>query len=162
MAIAGCAASVAFLGVAHAELEPGATPANPSGEVDLSRLLKLPDSYHRPKPAESRGGAGRTKWKERFGTVQNNLLEARGALDSAKNELAEVASDGGNYAMATPGTTTNPEDTPLSYKLRQEIRRQRELVARAEHKLRELGVEADIAGVPDEWRIPDKPDDQPN
>ena len=40
----------------------------------------------------------------------------------------------------------------MSYKLRQDIRRQREDVGRAERRLRELEVEASLAGVPAEWR----------
>ncbi len=70
-------------------------------------------------------------------------------------DLGEVAGDSGQWSVAAPGTTPNPENTPLSYKLRQEIRRQREEVERAERRLRALEIEADLAEVPAEWRAPD-------
>ena len=56
--------------------------------------------------------------------------------------------------MAAPGAQPTAENSPVSYKLRQEIRRQREEVGRAERRLRELEVEASLAGVPAEWRGP--------
>jgi hypothetical protein len=40
----------------------------------------------------------------------------------------------------------------LSYKLRQEIRRNREIIERNEKKLRSLEIEADLAEVPADWR----------
>ena len=56
------------------------------------------------------------------------------------------------WQMGAPGVqVTNPEDSPVSHELRQEIRRQRDEIERLERRLRELGVEAKLAGVPDEW-----------
>jgi len=159
-AIIGWGASLTRAGVGPGA--PGATDsvANPETvKVDLSRLLKLPDSFQRP--VENRAGVGKHKWRGRFERVQADLVEAEQALASAKEELGEIALGTGGYAVAAPGTTIRPEDTPLSYKLRQEIRRQRERVDRAEHRMRELSVEADLADVPSEWRLPDEVRSQP-
>ena len=131
--------------------EPAAGSATKSAPtVDLGRLLKLPDSYQ--QPTENRRGMGQSKWESRFELVRLDLDTAQTALDSAQQELGEVAGDSSQWSVAAPGTTPNPENTPLSYKLRQEIRRQREEVERAERKLRSLEIEADLAEVPDEWR----------
>lgn len=118
--------------------------------VDLGRLLKLPDSYE--KPVESRRGKGQADWERRFETVRLDLVSAKTALAAAKAELGEAATDSSQWAVAAPGTAPNPENTPLSYKLRQEIRRQRENVKRSERQLRSLEIEADLADVPAEWR----------
>ena len=54
--------------------------------------------------------------------------------------------------MAAPGMPQGAsENSPLSYRLLHEIRRQREEVARFERRLRDLKIEASLAGVPDEW-----------
>jgi hypothetical protein len=43
------------------------------------------------------------------------------------------------------------DNSPVNYGLRQEIQRNREDVVRAERKLRDLNVEANLAGVPENW-----------
>ena len=54
--------------------------------------------------------------------------------------------------MAAPGMPKGASDnSPVSYRLLQEIRRQREEVARFERRLRDLRIEANLAGVPDDW-----------
>ncbi|MDP6980461.1 MAG: hypothetical protein QF570_17990 [Myxococcota bacterium] len=132
----------------------GAAPADapPKPKVDLGRLLQLPDSYQ--KPVESRRGIGQAEWQRRFETVRLELLGAQTALQKAKAELGAAATDSSQWSVAAPGTAPNPENTPLSYKLRQEIRRQRENVKRSEKQLRALEIEADLAEVPLAWRVP--------
>ena len=53
--------------------------------------------------------------------------------------------------MAPPGSNTT-ENSPVSFKLREEIRSGKEQVEEAERKHRELEVEADLADVPQSWR----------
>jgi hypothetical protein len=160
--LVGASAAMGHSAVALAETEagvPGATAEKSTGKVDLSRLLKLPDSYQRP--GDDRSGPDRQEWMSRFKVVRSDLDESKAALAKAQDELAEAASGSGSYSVAAPGTTSSPEDTPLSYKLRQEIRRQRELVDRAEYKMRELNIEADLASVPTNWRGPAEGDASP-
>ena len=85
----------------------------------------------------------------------------RGELDGARNQLAKAQTDlealankSESWQMAAPGAQPTAENSPISYKLRQEIRQYREDVGRAERRLRELEVEASLAGVPAEWREP--------
>ena len=74
------------------------------------------------------------------------------ALAKAQGQWAGAAGGSSAWAVAAPGASPNPENTPLSYKLRQEIRRQREFIERSERKLRALEIEADLADVPEQWR----------
>jgi hypothetical protein len=134
-----------------AQAEAGASQATGNApKVDLGRLLKLPDSY--AKPAESRRGMGRPEWEVRFESVRLELAESHAALEAAQTELGNAAGDSSQWSVAAPGTSPNPENTPLSYKLRQEIRRNREIIERNEKKLRSLEIEADLAEVPANWR----------
>ncbi len=146
-------------GVAQTEVAPGGegpatggTSAETSPKVDLGRLLKLPDSYQRP--AESRRGMGQSEWTSRFEVVRLEIYSLELSLEKAQAELGELAGESGQWTVAAPGTSPNPENTPLSYKLRQEIRRQREAVERAERRLRALEIEADLSNVPPQWRAP--------
>ena len=134
---------------AHAEAGASQATGN-APKVDLGRLLKLPDSY--AKPAESRRGMGRPEWEVRFESVRLELAESHAALEAAQTELGNAAGDSSQWSVAAPGTSPNPENTPLSYKLRQEIRRNREIIERNEKKLRSLEIEADLAEVPANWR----------
>jgi hypothetical protein len=134
-----------------AQAEAGASQATGNApKVDLGRLLKLPDSY--AKPTESRRGMGRSEWEVRFESVRLELAESHAALEAAQTELGNAAGDSSQWSVAAPGTSPNPENTPLSYKLRQEIRRNREIIERSEKKLRSLEIEADLAEVPANWR----------
>ena len=134
-----------------AQAEAGASQATGNApKVDLGRLLKLPDSY--AKPTESRRGMGRSEWEVRFESVRLELAESQAALEAAQTELGNAAGDSSQWSVAAPGTSPNPENTPLSYKLRQEIRRNREIIERSEKKLRSLEIEADLAEVPANWR----------
>jgi hypothetical protein len=121
--------------------------------VELDRLLKLPDSLEIETPR--RGGATRNEWRARFAEVRGGLDMARAALESAQAELEALAGDKDNWQMGAPGVqAVDPENSPVSYRLRQEIRRQRDEVERFERRLREFEVEARLAGVPDEWLAP--------
>ena len=52
----------------------------------------------------------------------------------------------------SPDGAANPPEAPLDFQLRQELRRHREEVERLEGRLRELEIEANLAGVPEDWR----------
>jgi hypothetical protein len=139
-----------------AETEPAAPPAPP---VAYDALFRLP-SDEAPRPA---GGPAldRKRWEERFATVRGELDGARGQLTKAQTELEALAHKSESWQMAAPGAQPTAENSPVSYKLRQEIRQYREDVGRAERRLRELEVEASLAGVPAEWRQPIQVDAAP-
>jgi hypothetical protein len=117
-------------------------------------LLKLPDSVAAPSAEPRRGGKTRAEWQALFRQAQADLDAARKALDDSRKELEEVAPDSA-WSMTAPGLPVDPQPTEKSidFRLRQEIRRQREEVERAERRQQELAIEANLAEVPEEWRV---------
>ena len=145
------------------EPEPAAQPQpapSSAPPVAYDALFRLPSGGAAPKPA---GGAplDRKRWEERFTAMHGELDGARSQLAKAQAELETLAHKSESWQMAAPGAQPTAENSPVSYKLRQEIRQYREDVGRAERRLRELEVEASLAGVPVEWRQPTKVDAAP-
>lgn len=169
--IARIALSIAFVtgagAVAQAETDgapaPIVIPGVPTeGEQttrpgELDSLLKLPSGYN-AAPAAGRivAGAGESEWRRRFDRAQDKLDGAVQALEATKRELDEVAGTGGGsqWAVAPPGVSSPGAATnsPLSFKLRQDLLRRREALDEAERGMKELRIEADLAGVPVAWR----------
>ena len=136
-------------GVAARAEEPAAAP--PAGEpAQLDRLLKLPESQS--YGVDRRGGLSRGEWRTRFVDVRTALDTEQKGLADAQKKLDETAGSASNWQMAPiPGMEANP-DAPLDYQLRLQIRRHKSEIDRLEKKLRELEIEANLAGVPEEWR----------
>lgn len=150
---------VAALGLAlvvaaapRAGAEEGAPPPE-APPVGLDQLLKLPDDYG--VEAQERGGATASEWRRRFRDARAEVESARQRLERTQSQLEQLAQDSDQWQMAAPGTS-NPENSPVSYKLREELRRQRAEVVRAERELKDLEVEANLAGVPEAWRQPER------
>jgi hypothetical protein len=137
-----------------------AAAAPPGANVGLDSLLKLPPNSAAPEQART-GGATRQEWEQRFGTARGDVDAARKALDKAQQELGKLASGTEAWQMGAPGAQAGTENSPVSFRLRQEIRTQREELARAEKRLSELEVEAKLAGVPDDWIDPSAPPPKP-
>ena len=129
----------------------GAEEGDPAPAVPLDALFRLPSA---PAPAETGTAAERDRWRELFASHRRDLDLARSNLAESQSQLEELAESSDAWQIAAPGAQVSPENSPLSYKLRQQIRSQREEVARAERALRDLEVEASLAGVPAEWREP--------
>jgi hypothetical protein len=149
----GCSAFVAAAlwaaaGPLAAEEAPEASAeAEPA---ELERLLTLPDagSYG----VDRRGGLSRGEWRARFQEISQALATERQALGEAEGRLDEAAGSASNWQMApVPGMQPSP-DAPLDYQLRVAIRRHRSEIERLERKLKQLEIEANLAGVPAEWR----------
>jgi hypothetical protein len=134
---------------------PGGAAGPPEVEgpppVALEQLLKLPDSF-RTAPLPSRGGATRSEWRVRFEGARQKLEAERAALQGARGELEEVAGSAEAWQVGPPIPGAQAGDAPLDYRLRQQIRRHREQVEVLEQELRDLEVEANLAGVPEDWR----------
>lgn len=132
-------------------LAVGSAPAQEgAAKVELEKLLKLPDSLD--YAVEQRGGATRAEWLERFQEARASVEEAEAALRRSQAELEEVASSSGAWQVAPPGVSTPTTEQPLDYRLRQDIRRKKREVEAAERRLQDLTIEANLAGVPDDWR----------
>jgi len=132
----------------------GADPeqgAGPPHDVPLDRLLELPRDFE-PR-LERRSGVGESEWRERFRLARAALERAEAALAASKAELAELAESSNAWSLSPPmGGAAQSNEAPLSYELRQRIKRQEAAVERARVELRDLQVDANLAGVPEAWR----------
>jgi hypothetical protein len=128
----------------------GSAEKAPKPQVGLEQLLKLPESLD--YQVERRGGNTRVEWQERFQKAHADIEAAEKALQISQAKLEEVAAESGGWKLAPPGAPANASDSPLDYQLRQDLRRQRAELAHAEQQLQDLGIEANLAGVPEEWR----------
>lgn len=128
----------------------GADSESPPESVTLDRLLTLPSGL--PLESSERGGLTRAEWSSRFAAAEAELEAAQTDLDASLAKLSEMVGKAGNWKVAAPGVQVDPNDnSPVNYGLKQEIRRKREDVVRAERKVRDLIVEANLAGVPENW-----------
>jgi hypothetical protein len=129
------------------------TSGDPGGP-GLDQLLKLPTAVE--YSTEKKGGATRSEWRQRFHDARADVKAADKALKKAQDELAEVAGSKDDWQFTPPGLPAgaNDEDSTTSYKLRQEVKRQRSEVERSNARLRELEVQANLAGIPEDWRDP--------
>jgi hypothetical protein len=136
-------------------------PSSPSraGQVDapeLESLLQLPSGFQSSADAPAVAGASETEWRRRFRKSQQELADAQASLAKTKVELDKVAGEGGgsswNVAPNVGGGGVPQGEAPLSFKLRQQLKSDRELVEAAERAMRQLRIEADLAGVPTAWR----------
>ncbi len=118
--------------------------------VSLDKLLIIPDSVK--IDVERRGGATRSEWRGRFAAANAAVAEEKQHLDASLVKLTDLAESGGNWKVSAPGSQASTDDTtPMNFGLNQQIRRDREAVERAERELLDLKVEANLAGVPEEW-----------
>src|SRR5262245_7349437 len=122
----GATLAVVLAGAALAD--PAAAPPPPeqgkAPAVGLDSLLKLPPagSVHEARA----GGATRQEWEQRFATARGDVEAAQTAIDKAQKELGELARGTENWQMSAPGAqAANAENSPVSYRLRQELRKQR-------------------------------------
>jgi hypothetical protein len=138
---------------------PEPAPAQPAPPVAYDALFRLPNDS-RSQPAQG-AAVDRKRWEDRFAAVRGDLDGARAQLAKAQADLEALAHKTDSWQMAAPGAQPTAENSPVSYKLRQDIRQYREEVERAERRLRELEVEASLAGVPAEWRQPAHADAAP-
>jgi len=132
--------------------DPGAGQGGPG----LDDLLKLPSDFRTKDRAQPVAGASEEEWKRRFARAEKAIGEAHQTLAETRRELDGMAEAGGasQWSVAPPGASGGSQSTsPLSFKLRQELVRNREDLEAAEKALRDLRIEADLAGVPAQWRV---------
>jgi hypothetical protein len=147
------AALAALLGLAAPATAQDGEPARDAAPkpVGLDALLQLPAATPTPSGAPEVGGATRKEWEERFASARADVQAAESHLAETQAELEKLAS-GEAWQVAAPGAAAaNSETGPLSFGLRQEIRRSREEVERTRKALDELRIEANLAGVPADW-----------
>jgi len=139
--------------------EPGgegeqAAPApqhNPSPPLDLDRLLRPPGNLGVPKPSSepSYGGRDRVAWRDQFSSAKAEVADLESKVEVNQRRLRENAAGDWNYSPAG-GEASDPE----VLKLRAQLRRDRQSLEAARQRLRDLRVEASLAGVPESWLEP--------
>ena len=123
---------------------------SPPGSVTLDQLLTLPSAL--PADSGQRAGQTRAEWNSRFAEAESAVETAKTDLDESLDKLSELVGKKGNWKIAAPGVQAAvDDDSPVDYGLKQQIRRNREEVVRTERALRDLIVEANLAGVPKNW-----------
>ena len=150
--IAGLALVFSWGASARGDSEAGEGTQPPP--VSLDRLLRLPSGLK--YEVEERGGYTKREWRERFTKAIGERDQAQKELDESQEELARIAANTSSWNVGTPGTSGGQvdPDAPLSFELNQRIRRQKRDLAEAEAELENLQVEANLAHVPEEWRVP--------
>ena len=148
---------------------PGDPGSAGQGARGLDDLLKLPSGFMTREAERPVAGASEDEWRRRFTRAEQAIGDAREALAETRRELDGLAGTGGasQWSVAPPGASGQDNSTsPLSFKLRQDLVRNREALEAAEKALRELKIEADLAGVPAAWRVvassPDSSQPAPN
>jgi hypothetical protein len=131
---------------------PAAEPAEqsaPAPGVALDQLLTLPTD--RSYSVERKGGMTRGEWRNRYGEVRGDLAKERAALEATQGKLEDAG--GGQWSVnPIPGAESDASRSPIDFQLRTELRKHREEIDRLERKLRQLDIEANLAGVPEDWR----------
>jgi hypothetical protein len=122
-----------------------------SPRVGLDQLLELPADLE--YGVSKRGGMTRGEWRNEFRRLRAALEYQESQLELSRRELESIAGSANQWSVGPPipGASAS-SDSPLDYRLRQEITRQKAEIERLERALRELEVQANLAGVPAEWR----------
>jgi hypothetical protein len=93
------------------------------------------------------GGKDREAWSRDFSNARSEVAELEDKVEAAQQEYRQVSDAEWGYSPIGGGTPTDPE----VLRVRAEIKRDRQSLEAARQRLRELGVEASLAGVPKEW-----------
>ncbi len=131
--------------------EPPASPRE-SGEspsLDLERLLRVPSGMPVARD-DLRGGKGREAWARSFGEARDEVEQLEQRIRRNQQNLRDNASEDWGFTPAGGAAASDPE----VLRLRAELRRDRQSLEAAHARLRDLEVEASLAGVPDAWRLP--------
>jgi hypothetical protein len=145
-----CACAWLALGADGSAPEPQPKPAPAASgaarPLDLDRLLRVPDAPAAGAPRL--GGRTRRSWYEEFARVRADLSELEQRIQTSQATLRAKASSDWGFTPAGASSPTDPE----TLKLRADLRRDRQSLDTARQRLRDLEVEASLAGVPAEWR----------
>jgi hypothetical protein len=133
--------------------DDGVAPAPAQGAasdkpIDLDRLLHPPAGALQPN-GKTYGGRDQKGWLGEFKRARQEVSDLEGKIEAEQEKLRNVSSNEWNYAPGG-GEVTDPE----VLKLRATLRRDRQSLEASRQRLRDLDVEASLAGVPEEWRQP--------
>ena len=153
--LAACIVSGAALADTDAETpkatDPAPAPAPdapPPKSLDLDRLLH-PAAVRMQPSGSILGGRDQKGWRAEFRRARQEVSDLEGKVETGQKNLRSAAAGEWNYTPAG-GEATDPE----VLKLRAQLRRDRQSLEASRQRLRDLGVEASLAGVPEDWRTP--------
>jgi hypothetical protein len=129
---------------APAAESPGASPRT---QPQLDRLLRPRDLVVVPAEGSVRGGRDREAWREQFQALRDEIETLEGAIAIKQQKLREASEGGYQFAPPGGGTPTDPE----VLRWRVELKRDRTSLEASRRRLRELEIEASLAGVPSSW-----------
>lgn len=124
---------------------PDTAPKKPLG---LDRLLN-PGVVSAQPTGKYYGGRDQKGWQEEFRRAREEVSDLEGKVEAGQQHLRSAAAGEWNYSPAG-GEATDPE----VLKLRAQLRRDRQSLEASRQRLRDLDVEASLAGVPEDWRKP--------
>ncbi len=130
----------------EAQDETASETASPP-KLDLDRLLKPRIA---PQAQGVYGRKDRETWVEDFSEARLEVAELELKVAEAQVKYRAASSAEWAYSPVGGGAPTDPE----VLRIRAEIKRDRQSLEAARRRLRELGVEASLAGVPEEWTLP--------
>jgi hypothetical protein len=116
--------------------------------------MKLPPAAPTDAQIARKGGDTKPEWQARFRSAREAVAEADRELEEVRDELEELAGDGSSWKMSAPGigSVEDPTNAPMNYQLNRRLKTKREESLRTRQALRDLEVEANLAGLPEEWR----------
>jgi hypothetical protein len=135
------------------ELEPAPAPepdpdAPPPKSLDLDRLLH-PSAVRMQPTGKTYGGRDQKGWQDEFKKARQEVSDLEGKVEAGQQHLRSASSGEWNYSPAG-GEVTDPE----VLKLRAQLKRDRQSLEASRQRLRDLDVEASLAGVPQDWLKP--------
>jgi Spy/CpxP family protein refolding chaperone len=160
-ALAACLTLSASVASAQQDTRPdgGDTPAPPAETprtppLALDKLLNprtgTPSSAESVRP----GGKDRETWQKQFAEANAEVAQLRARVEESQRKMRNAAGDTAySYSPAGGGETYDPD----VLKTRAQLQRDRQSLQAAERRLRDLKVEASLAGVPTEWQVPAEP-----
>jgi len=117
--------------------------------LDLDRLLKPRVGGSQPAGSVRPGGKDRETWQRDFDEANTEVKQLRSRVEESQRKMRDTAGNTTySYSPAGAAETYDPE----VLKLRAQIQRDRQSLQAAERRLRDLKVEASLAGVPPEWQ----------
>ena len=126
---------------------PTAAPP-PKKPLGLDRLL-TPGVVRVQPSGKYYGGRDQKGWQEEFRRAREEVSDLEGKVEAGQKHLRSAAGGEWNYSPAG-GEATDPE----VLKVRAQLRRDRQSLEASRQRLRDLDVEASLAGVPEDWRKP--------